>query len=80
VALNKPKRLGPDPAGSEYVTARDIAELLQIRTTDTIHKMASRGLLPPPTRLGRNVRRWRRATVLAFLAAREAAAEEGGAV
>jgi excisionase family DNA binding protein len=56
----------------EYLTAKQVADLLHI-STDNVYRWAACGWLPPPLRLGKgHVVRWTRAALDSFLRQRGA--------
>jgi excisionase family DNA binding protein len=56
-----------------WVGKREVAEALGI-SQRSVERLISTRELPPPVKFGRLVR-WRRSTIMEFLAAREAAAQ-----
>jgi predicted DNA-binding transcriptional regulator AlpA len=57
----------PPPAAPRYLTARQLAEVLQC-CQQTVHNWCNRGLLPPPLMLGRRKLLWEAEAVWEALA------------
>ncbi len=65
----------PSNGGTFFLRARDLAQRWDVHET-TIWKWCSKGLLPPPTELGPNVRGWGSNVIEALEAERTPAAAQ----